>query len=349
MYQLYVEKCAKETPPIKPEKRERYSNIFHSNFKLAFHQPKKDQCDVCVAHKDTINSTAYPLKEHEHRRQMKEKARNYKNAIKKMAKEDKDKKTTASCFDLQQVLNCPHGDASDFFYKRKLGVYNFSVYDLTSAAGYCYMWPEHIAGRGSNEMATCVMDYIKRKSQEGFKIIYLFSDNCPGQNRNRFIPTMLWYALSKYQLDKIEHSFLEKGHTQNENDSVHSSITRAAKKKDIYTPEQWCMTVKFARKNPSPYVVKEMTLNSMFDFKGMAKKFKNLKTDNKGDKTMWNEFRSLTTQKDDPNVMLIRYEHDGPQVRCNVMKTAQRTRKKASEGEEDFTPAEFSKLRGITQ
>ena len=305
MHSLYVKKCAQETPPIMPEKCEVYSNIFHS-FKLAFQQPKRDQCDICVAHKNTPNPTEKQIEEQRHHLAMKDKARDYKNEIKNIAKEDKNKKITAGCFDLQQVLNCPHGEASDFYYKRKLGLYNLSVYDLKSADGFCYMWPEHVAERGSNEMASCVLAYIKKKSEEGYKIIFLFSDNCAGQNRNRFIPTMMWHALNTLSLEKIEHCFLEKCHTQNENDSVHSSITNAAKKVEIYTPDQWYQTVRFARKRPCPYKVKEMTLASMFDFKGVAKKLKNLKTDNNDDKVMWSKIRTLKIIREDPNAFYIR-------------------------------------------
>ena len=41
---------------------------------------------------------------------------------------------------------------------------------------------------------------------------------------------MLWYALQRFSLTCIEHKYLEKGHTQNENDTMHSSIESASKK-----------------------------------------------------------------------------------------------------------------------
>ena len=43
---------------------------------------------------------------------MKNMAREYKNDIKKRAQTDETKSIAAGCFDLQQVLNCPKGEAS---------------------------------------------------------------------------------------------------------------------------------------------------------------------------------------------------------------------------------------------
>lgn len=67
----------------------------------------------------------------------------------------------------------------------------------------------------------------------------MVSENCAGQNRSKIMLSMYIRALQKYKLDKIEHFFLESGHTQNENDSVHSLIERKTKHFEIYSPQQW--------------------------------------------------------------------------------------------------------------
>ena len=38
---------------------------------------------------------------------------------------------------------------------------------------------------------------------------------------------MLWHALNKFSFEKAEHKFLERGHTFNENDCMHSTIETA--------------------------------------------------------------------------------------------------------------------------
>ena len=54
-------------------------------------------------------------------------------------KEEDDKereKTNAelsvACFKLQQVLNCPNGEVSNFYYRRKIRAYNLSIYILNT-------------------------------------------------------------------------------------------------------------------------------------------------------------------------------------------------------------------------
>lgn len=44
--------------------------------------------------------------------------------------------SNACCFDLQAVLQVPCGDVNMFYYKRKLGVYNFTIYDTSSRDGF---------------------------------------------------------------------------------------------------------------------------------------------------------------------------------------------------------------------
>ena len=96
------------------------------------------------------------------------------------------------------------------------------------------------------------------RAKNGAKRIHVFSDNCGGQNRNRFIAVMLWHVRAEFGLEEVKHTFLEKGHTENENDSIHSVIERATRRSTIYTPDQWYHAVRTARKSKTPYYVKEM-------------------------------------------------------------------------------------------
>ena len=60
--------------------------------------------------------------------------------------------------------------------------------------------------------------------------LVLFADNCLGQNKNRYIIQMMSLTVRKFKnLKSIELVFLERGHTQNENDSIHSTIEKSKK------------------------------------------------------------------------------------------------------------------------
>ena len=88
---------------------------------------------------------------------------------------------------------------------------------------------------------------------------------------------MFSFAMKNYaSLAKIEHCFLEVGHTQNENDSVHSVIAETAKKIPVYTPEQCATVVRGARRNKRPHAVKDMSSGDFFLLQRNVKRTENL-------------------------------------------------------------------------
>ncbi|XP_077974447.1 uncharacterized protein LOC144430392 [Styela clava] len=50
---------------------------------------------------------------------------------------------------------------------------------------HCYLWNEEEAKKGSNEVASALLLYLKFLQKKGVKNVYLFCDRCAGQNRNR--------------------------------------------------------------------------------------------------------------------------------------------------------------------
>ena len=123
-----------------------YSNIFYKQFNLRFKPPHNDVCTRCsglnakIKHLDGEDSYA-------------------------KKKDDKGKMNddpTLQVFnlDLQQYLPTPLL-AYDVFYKRLLWTYNLTIHDSGTEDPHNFMWPECIAGRGSNQIASCVYRYIK--------------------------------------------------------------------------------------------------------------------------------------------------------------------------------------------
>lgn len=56
--------------------------------------------------------------------------------------------------DLQSVLLCPKSNVSSLYYKTKLIVHNFTVYDLKRKNGFCFLWNETEGGLSSNEFSS---------------------------------------------------------------------------------------------------------------------------------------------------------------------------------------------------
>ena len=89
-------------------------------------------------------------------------------------------------FDLQKVLNVPSGENGLSYYTCKLAVYNLIITDLVNKNGFCYTWDQTTAKRGANEIGSWI--YFRAKEYlKDHECITLFSDNCPGQYKNRYI------------------------------------------------------------------------------------------------------------------------------------------------------------------
>lgn len=173
------------------------------------------------------------------------------------------------------------------------------------------MWHESVAKRGCNEIGSCLLKWIERKKKENenIKEFIFFSDNCSGQNRNRYIFALYLFISEKFNV-KITHKFLEKGHTQNEADSIHALIERRKKGRTIFTPEQWIMLVKMAKTSGNPYDVTEMAQS---DFKNLM----SLITDEKGnwnlteekEKVVWLKVKQVRIVPELGKKIFIKYNH----------------------------------------
>lgn len=320
MYLLYRE--SRESNGQKPASKWVYLDVLKT-FNISFHQRTKDQCPTCTSYNNSDGPEKEKMQEmfDEH---IKEKESVYR--LKSEAKQEAlDNDTHASAvFDLEEVLTTPKLLVGDAYYMRKLGTYNLTVYNYGSKEVFCYLWPEFVASRGSNEVSSCVFDYIKTMAGRNVKTFTLLSDSCGGQNKNRTMVFMLWYALNKFNLVSIKHQFLVVGHTFNEGDSAHSSIENASRKIEIYTPSQWAATIRTASRKRD-FIVKEQMTSDFVDFKEMAKCLPNLDLDEERNRVKWMSIRSLELTSSEPDIVKIRYCCDGEVIRMNVNKRMKRS------------------------
>lgn len=234
---------------------------------------------------------------------MKEKSREIKEYDKNAAI-DSNGSIVSAVYDFQKILNTPTANVSVFYYSRKFSTYNFTIYDLATRDGICYVWDETIAKKGADEVCSCLLKFILAKVAAGATEFRFFSDNCGGQNRNRFVFGFYAFCANKFKI-KITHTFLEKGHTQNEGDSIHATIERASKNQLVFVPSQWYSIMRGAKKTQNPYRVIEMDQSDFFDFKEFVSKTYWAKNDD-GEKTSWSSVRQLMVLRDSPHQILYR-------------------------------------------
>lgn len=310
---------------IDPATERQYRDVFNTEFNIGFFKPKKDLCDVCVAYENSNEDEKLKKKEqYEIHLVNKERAKALKETDAMEAKKEENTSLSVSCFDLQKVLQTPQGNCSLFYYRRKHSVYNFTIYDIGPHEGYCYLWTENIGKKGPNEIASFVMDYIEKKSSNGVKRFIFYSDNCPGQNRNRIVFSMYELAAIRFDVEII-HRFLERGHTQNEGDSMHALIENRSAGKAIYHPDQWQEIIETAKgKNAQggEYVVTKVSQEMIFDFKPLLKKQQWICDVDKR-KILWSKVKEIFVEPSAPNFLKFKTNFDEDYQTVYVAKRSQ--------------------------
>lgn len=241
LHSQYQQACSDKN--IRPLSRQVFTEKFN-DLNLSLFHPKKDQCDTCCAFK-AGNIEAAVWEKH---CMKKDDAREEKQKDKQLANTN----CLVTCMDLQSLLLCPKLQASALYYKMKLGVHNFTVYNMASHEARNYLWHEGEAGLSANEFASCIVHYLE--SNASYSEFILWSDGCGYQNRN----IVLSNALLKFATEQkktVTQKYLEKGHTQMECDSVHSVIERKLRDRDVHVPAEYAAVIRGARSRPKPYDV----------------------------------------------------------------------------------------------
>jgi len=167
---------------------------------------------------------------------------------------------------VQAVKLAPYIRASSMYYKTKLSVHNFTIFNQATADVCCYLWDETNGGLESSVFATMTLNYLNHiiDNTPTISNISLFSDGCGYQNRN----TTLSNALLKFAIEQnvtITQQFLEKGHTQMEVDSVHHTIEIKVKKREIHLSTD-CINVCRDASTKNPYRVKYLEFSCFHDY-----------------------------------------------------------------------------------
>lgn len=148
------------------------------------------------------------------------------------------------CFDLQQVQTLPKIPISEAFYARQLSFYALSITSVDSKAPVFYHWTEDTAGRGSNEVASAVFNFLCAHQFDGeVTTVRLFADGCAGQNKNSTVVNFLYYWLLKCappSVKRILMVFPVRGHSYLPADRVFGRVEKLLRKQaEILLPEAY--------------------------------------------------------------------------------------------------------------
>ncbi|CAG9833652.1 unnamed protein product [Diabrotica balteata] len=295
-------------------------DVFRKQFNAKgykFKEPFIDTCNKCdefiLKKRHSTNKSDRQIVSDMHDSHIKEAQEGYdmKNHDKNLAKYYDNR--VLLVFDLQQVLPVPYLSSNIAYYKRFLSMYNLTIRNCSNDqdSSYCCMWSEIDAGRGSDEIASCVFKKIM-DLPNNIEYVTTYSDTCGGQNRNINIAAMFCYVLTKKKtIQVIDQKFLLPGHTRLECDSDHARIERAKKIlhssvnknsiSDTYrimVPRDWCQFVRTLSGRKKFKVIEMQQL----DFKEFSSLLKNVlvhrKTDSEKQKVEWLKIRWLRYTQD---------------------------------------------------
>lgn len=226
LYRDYKRECEESGKPF--VKACIYENIFNFEYNIGWHRPKKDQCSMCERYANSSPEEKLMLQD-EYNKHVTNKNKSREEKQNDVSYASTVENRLVAVYDLQAVLSTPCSEVSDFYYKSKLATYNFTIFDIGTKEGFCYVWSENVGRRGANEIGSCLLQFLEQKCIE--KHVTFYSDNCAGQNKNKYIASLYLYATAFMKIPTITHTFLITGHTENEGDSMHSCIEK--KKKNI--------------------------------------------------------------------------------------------------------------------
>lgn len=302
MYNCYLQFC--EEQEKRPVKEWLYRDIFNRDFNLSFHQPHSDTCNKCDSFDILLKSgdeeqrKKVQIEKEVHQRKA-EKGQDEKRQAKKLAQESAGE-TVAICFDLQKTLPTPCLTTNKVYYLRTLWTYNFAVHDLGSNKAYMYTWDESIACRGSSEVASCLLKFVQQLPKSTKNII-AFSDSCGGQNKNKNVLKFWMYVVQNFDIQSVDHKFLEPGHTYMECDEDFALIEKHKRHVQyVYVPTEWNKAIKESCKK---FSLTQMTSADFFSFSELEGITSIVRNDKEKRKIAWRQIRWIRLEKDQPFTM----------------------------------------------
>ncbi|KAJ8885124.1 hypothetical protein PR048_011320 [Dryococelus australis] len=122
-----------------------------------FFLSKKDQCETCITYKlDTVSAEDYQI----HQKRENE-SREEKEREKKTLRESN--KMPVFAVDFQKVLTCPYIKTSTAYYKTKLKVHNWSVFNLCTSDRTCYIYHEGNGYLDSNGFSSMPAKFLSKE------------------------------------------------------------------------------------------------------------------------------------------------------------------------------------------
>lgn len=215
MYKLFL----KKHPNISVS-RSVYEKIFKDEFALSFGAPQVDTCCVCEDFNIQLQSTNLTASERSaaitaklvHQRA----ASKFHARMREVKTESKNKpEVLGFSIDFMMNLSLPSVPVQEAFYLTKLTVNVFGIHNFKTGHSEFYLYDQTTGGKGANEVCS-LLNLFFDEIPSSVKEVYIFSDGCPGQNRNHTLSRFLCTQASRFRT--LRHYYPIRGHSFLPND-----------------------------------------------------------------------------------------------------------------------------------
>ena len=168
LYEKYTYWMTEKGYEEEPVKLEYYRKIFAQDYNISFKPPKQDTCSTCdeiqatmqqkQAAGEDVSELQATLDQH---KDLAKEAQTLLGSQVDYVPTEGEPIVKSIAMDLQQTLPCPRISTGLAYYLRKLWVYNFCIHDIKKGKGTMFVWDEATGGRGSDEVASCLIRWIK--------------------------------------------------------------------------------------------------------------------------------------------------------------------------------------------
>ena len=129
---------------------------------------------------------------------------------------------------MQRVIVLPRLTTKEHVLASRLVTFNEIIASKTPGKpDYCILWHEAIAGRKAPDVASAFLQLIRQCNEDH---IWLWADNCSGQNKNWYLFTRLAQCVNRRGPETITIKYLEKGHTYMAAETIHGNIGKLFRK-----------------------------------------------------------------------------------------------------------------------
>jgi hypothetical protein len=115
--------------------------------------------------------------------------------------------------------------------------------------------------------------YNKKNLPGEIEYVVFYADTCGGQNCNQNVFAALLYAVNTVgNIKKIDLKFMESGHSYLEADSMHATIERYRRHRNLYVSNDYKFLIEMCRKKPFPYEVYQNRFDDIYDLQDLSTK-----------------------------------------------------------------------------